>query len=53
MLHDLGRKNDYLVIFCTIIAIFARKSEAWGTDVLVLTEEQKAELKVLADKLIG
>ena len=26
MLHDLGRKNDYLVIFCTIIAIFARKS---------------------------
>ena len=28
-------------------------AEAWGTDVLVLTEEQKAELKVLADKLIG
>jgi NAD(P)H-dependent FMN reductase len=27
-------------------------AEAWGTDVLVLTEEQKAELKVQADKLI-
>ena len=28
-------------------------AEAWGTDVLILTDEQKAELKVLADKLIG
>ena len=28
-------------------------AEAWGTDVLVLTDEQKAELKALADKLIG
>ena len=28
-------------------------AEAWGTDVLMLTDEQKAELKVLADKLIG
>lgn len=27
-------------------------AEAWGTDVLTLTEEQKTELKVLADKLI-
>ena len=27
-------------------------AEAWGTDVLTLTEEQKAELKALADKLI-
>ena len=27
-------------------------AEAWGTDVLTLTEEQKAELKVLADRLI-
>jgi len=27
-------------------------SEAWGTDVLVLTDEQKAELKTVADKLI-
>jgi hypothetical protein len=27
-------------------------AEAWGTDVLVLTDEQKAELKALADKLI-
>ena len=27
-------------------------AEAWGTDVLVLTEEQKAELKALAEKLI-
>ena len=27
--------------------------EAWGTDVLVLTDEQKAELKTLADNLIG
>ena len=26
--------------------------EAWGTDVLVLTEEQKTELKALAEKLI-
>ena len=26
--------------------------EAWGTDVLVLTEEQKVELKALAEKLI-
>ena len=26
--------------------------EAWGTDVLVLTEEQKAQLKVQADKLV-
>ena len=25
---------------------------AWGTDVLVLTEEQKAQLKVQADKLV-
>lgn len=28
-------------------------AEAWGTDVLVLTEEQRGELKTLADKLIG
>jgi len=28
-------------------------AEAWGTDVLVLTEEQKADLKVLADALIS
>jgi hypothetical protein len=27
-------------------------AEAWGTDVLVLTDEQKAELKALAEKLI-
>ena len=27
--------------------------EAWGTDVLVLTDEQKAQLKAVADKLIG
>ena len=27
--------------------------EAWGTDVLVLTDEQKAQLKSLADKLIA
>ena len=27
--------------------------EAWGTDVLVLTEEQKAQLGAQADKLIG
>ena len=27
-------------------------AEAWGTDVLILTDEQKAELKSLADKLI-
>ena len=28
-------------------------AEAWGTDVLVFTEEQKADLKVLADGLIN
>ena len=28
-------------------------AEAWGTDVLVLTEEQKVKLKAVADKLIG
>ena len=28
-------------------------AEAWGTDVLILTDEQKAELKAFADKLIG
>lgn len=28
-------------------------TEAWGTDVLMLTDEQKAELKALADKLIS
>ena len=28
-------------------------AEAWGTDVLTLTEGQKAELRVQADKLIG
>ena len=28
-------------------------AEAWGTDVLTLTDEQKAELKTQADKLIG
>ena len=28
-------------------------AEAWGTDVLVLTEEQKVALKALADRLIG
>ena len=28
-------------------------AEAWGTDVLTLTDEQKAELKAQADKLIG
>jgi hypothetical protein len=27
-------------------------AEAWGTDVLVLTDEQEAALKALADKLI-
>ena len=27
-------------------------AEAWGTDVLVLTEEQKAQLKVQADALV-
>ena len=27
-------------------------AEAWGTDILVLTDEQKAELKAQADKLI-
>lgn len=27
-------------------------AEAWGTDVLVLTDEQKAELKALADVLV-
>ena len=27
--------------------------EAWGTDVLVLTDEQKAELKALAEKIIN
>ena len=27
-------------------------AEAWGTDVLVLTDEQKVELKALAEKLI-
>ena len=27
-------------------------AEAWGTDVLVLTDEQKAELKALAEKLM-
>ena len=28
-------------------------AEAWGTDVLVLTDEQKVELKALADVLIS
>ena len=28
-------------------------AEAWGTDELVLTDEQKTQLKVMADKLIG
>ena len=28
-------------------------AEGWGTDVLVLTEEQKSQLKTLAEKLIG
>jgi NAD(P)H-dependent FMN reductase len=28
-------------------------AEAWGTDVLVLTDDQKAALKALADKLIN
>lgn len=28
-------------------------AEAWGTDVLTLTEEQKAQLKALAEVLIG
>ena len=28
-------------------------AEAWGTDILTLTDEQKAELKAQADKLIG
>jgi hypothetical protein len=28
-------------------------AEAWGTDVLTLTDEQKAELKALADRLVG
>jgi NAD(P)H-dependent FMN reductase len=28
-------------------------AESWGTDVLTLTDEQKAQLKALADKLIG
>ena len=28
-------------------------AEAWGTDILILTDEQKAELKAQANKLIG
>lgn len=28
-------------------------AEAWGTDILTLTDEQKAQLKIQADKLIG
>jgi NAD(P)H-dependent FMN reductase len=28
-------------------------AESWGTDVLTLTDDQKAQLKALADKLIG
>ena len=28
-------------------------AEAWGTDVLALTDEQKAQLKEVADKLMG
>ncbi len=28
-------------------------AEAWGTDVLILTDEQKEELKALADKLVN
>ena len=28
-------------------------AEAWGTDVLTLTDEQKAELKAQADRLLG
>ena len=28
-------------------------AEAWGTDVLVLTDEQKAQLKALADTLLN
>ena len=31
----------------------AVSTEAWGTDVLVLTDEQKAELKALAEKIIN
>ena len=27
-------------------------AEAWGTDVLVLTDEQKAELKALAETML-
>ena len=27
-------------------------AEAWGTDVLVLTDEQKAQLKVLAERMM-
>ena len=30
----------------------AVSAEAWGTDILVLTDEQKAALKAQADKLI-
>ena len=42
--------NTYL---CTVKQVgIAVPGEAWGTDVLTLTDGQKAELKALADKLI-
>ena len=55
---DCRKKRTELLTFMKAEVLteqmgIAVPAEAWGTDVLVLTEEQKAELKVLADKLIG
>ena len=55
---DCRKKLTELLTFMKAKALseqvgIAVPAEAWGTDVLVLTDEQKAELKALADKLIG
>lgn len=43
---------DYATPTCINGKRVAVPGEAWGTDVLVLTDEQKAQLKAQAEKLV-
>ena len=55
---DCRKKLTELLVFMKAEVLseqvgIAVPPEAWSTDVLVLTDEQKTEIKVLADMLIG
>ena len=55
---DCRKKLTELLVFMKAEVLseqvgIAVPPEAWSTDVLVLTDEQKTDIKVLADMLIG